>query len=472
MNSRWMGFNNAAERRLVRVSIAMLALVAGLGCTPEATTHVDSRSIGTLEDVFALQERDDLNVVFILIDTLRADRISSYGYDRNTSPRIDALAESGVRFNRHLAQSSWTKCSMASMWTGLYPSRTGVLRSRHALPESALLPAEIFREAGYRTTGIFRNGWVARNFGFAQGFEMYMMPTTPKDLVVQSANDPASIAASDGDVIRAATGFLRSHSKDPFFLYLHLLDVHQYSSDDTSAVFGTTYSDIYDNAILWTDSVIGHLLDEIENQGIRDRTIVVVASDHGEAFGEHDKDGHAYDIYGEVTQVPFLISFPFRLGKGIVVDSPSENVDIWPTLLELIGLSPLEDPDGTSLLPAVEAAALGQPSPDNGTMNFAQLDDTWGRLDGEPDPIVSVTEDRWRLIYQSSESESQLFNKQVDPGEQVNIASEEPEIVSALTEQVETYLGRDKPPWPDEAVSVEIDKMELHQLRALGYGVQ
>jgi hypothetical protein len=105
-------------------------------------------------------------------------------------------------------------------------------------------------------------------------------------------------------------------------------------------------------------------------------------------------------------------------------------------------------------------------------LNFAQLDHTWGRLDGEPDPIVSVTEDRWRLIYQSSESESQLFDKQVDPGEQVNVASEEPEIVSALTEQVETYLGRDKPPWPDEAVSVEIDKMELHQLRALGYGVQ
>jgi arylsulfatase A-like enzyme len=426
--------------------------------------------VGTVEDILSLHEREELNVIFVLIDTLRADRLSSFGYERETSPRLDALADSGVRFNRHLSQSSWTKCSMASMWTGLYPNRSGVLRSRHALPDGALMPAEIFREAGYRTTAIYRNGWVAPNFGFAQGFEIDMLPAPPSAVVQQIADDPSAIAQSDGDVIRAATGFLRSHADDPFFMYLHLLDVHQYGSDDASAVFGTTYSDIYDNAILWTDSLIGHLIDEVERRGIRDRTLIVVASDHGEAFGEHGKDGHAYDVYGEVTQVPFIVSFPFRLEQGIVVDSPSENVDIWPTILDLIGMSPLEDPDGTSLLPAVEAAASGESSPDEGTLRFAHLDHTWAGFEGEPDPIVSVTENEWRMIYQGEER--MLFDKNRDPREQTNLASERPEVVTSMTELVEDYLSTDDAPWPEEALSIEIDDMELNQLRALGYGVK
>lgn len=466
---RWAGHNKNVVRPYAW--IAVLALAASLACTPESTTIVDSRPVGTIEDVLSLQERGDLNVVFVLIDTLRSDRLSSYGYERNTSPRIDRLAETGVRFNRHLSQSSWTKCSMASMWTGLYPNRSRVLRSRHALPEAANMPAEIFREAGYRTAGVFRNGWIAPNFGFAQGFEIYMMPTSPKTVVTQAGLDPAKIPQSDGDAIRAATGFLRSHAKDPFFLYIHLLDVHQYSSDDTSAIFGTTYSDIYDNAILWTDTLIGHLIDELDQRGIRDRTILVIASDHGEAFGEHDKDGHAYDVYGEVTQVPFIVSFPFQLEQGIVVDSPSENIDIWPTILEMLGMTPLEDPDGASLMPAIESAALGQPSGDEGSLRFAHLEDAWGQLEEGSDPIISVTEDRWRLIYQSSKGDPQLFDKEQDPTEQTDLISEQPEIVSTLSEHVEDYLERDQAPWPEQEMSVEMDEMELHQLRALGYGV-
>ena len=458
---------------LVGVSVAIAAFALSTACMPGEQKVVDTRPLGTLDDIFALQERDDLNVLFILVDTLRADRLSCYGHDRKTSPRIDALAESGVRFSRHLAQSSWTKCSMASMWTGLYPNRARILLSRHALPEAAVLPAEIFRDAGYRTTGIFRNGWVARNFGFSQGFEIYMMPRPPREIVRQSSEDPAKLAASDGDVIRAATGFLRAHEMEQWFMYVHLLDIHQYTSDEASAIFGTSYSDIYDNAILTTDSLIGHLLDELDGRGLRERTIVVLASDHGEAFGEHDKDGHAYDVYGEVTEVPFVISLPFRLESGVVVDSPSENVDIWPTLFDLIGLSGLEDPDGASLLPAIESAMLGEPSPDEGSLSFSHLEEKWGRLEEEGSfPMVSVTEDDWRLIYKSSEESPQLFNKKSDPGEKKNIAKKHEDVVAALQGEVDAYLEQDEAPWPEENLSVELDDMELNQLRALGYGIQ
>ena len=181
--------------------LCVLALACGCGATDEP------RDRGTLEDVRALHERTDLNVLFILVDTLRADRLGAYDYERDTSPVIDELARTGVRFAHHVSQSSWTKCSMASLWTGLYPNRTGVLHAQHAIPESAVLPAEIFREAGYRTAAIWRNGWIAPNFGFAQGFEIYHSPMGMVPDSVRRAN-PEKIAIGDADIVRSANVFV------------------------------------------------------------------------------------------------------------------------------------------------------------------------------------------------------------------------------------------------------------------------
>ena len=156
----------------------------------------DSRPVGSVEDIERLAQRDDLNVLFILVDTLRADRLGSYGYERDTSPTIDALAADGARFANHLSQSSWTKCSMASLWTALYPARTRITRFEDAIPDTALLPAEILRDAGFRTAGVYRNGWVAPNFGFGQGFEVYSTPTTE-----QAGVDPEVIERPAGEVV-------------------------------------------------------------------------------------------------------------------------------------------------------------------------------------------------------------------------------------------------------------------------------
>ncbi|MCI0343828.1 MAG: sulfatase-like hydrolase/transferase, partial [Chloroflexi bacterium] len=105
--------------------------------------------------------------------------------------------------------------------------------------------------------------------------------------------------------------------------------------DEETALFGTAYSDLYDNSIRWVDRVLARLIREIDARGLREKTLIVVAADHGEAFGEHGREGHARDVYGEVTTTPFVLSLPFRLEPGIVVDSPTQNVDIWPTLLEV-----------------------------------------------------------------------------------------------------------------------------------------
>src|SRR4029450_5150518 len=142
----------------------------------------------------------------------------------------------------------------------------------------------------------------------------------------------------DEELIPAALEFPRAYGHKRFFLYLHYMDVHQYAYDEASAKFGTSYSDVYDNSISWVDRNIGTLLHALQERDIQRKTVIVVASDHGEGFREHGLEGHAKMLYREVAEVPLIISLPFGLNPGVVVPETVANVDIWPTLLDMFGL--------------------------------------------------------------------------------------------------------------------------------------
>lgn len=457
---------------LIAIAGAVGLLVLGLFLSLSSTE--DPRPIGTMEDVLSFQERDDFNVLFILVDTLRADHLSAYGYERPTSPAIARLAEDGIRFDRNVSQSSWTKCSMASLWTGLYPSRSRVLRSPDALPEEAITPAEIFRDAGFRTAGIWRNGWIGPNFGFGQGFETYTQPLSKNRNPSMGLEHPnAALIGTDDDILKSAVSFLRSNGHERWFLYLHMMDVHQYVYTPDEALFGTTYLDIYDNSIRWVDSRIENLLNELDRRGLRDRTLIIFASDHGEAFGEHGSEGHARDVYGEVTETPLILSFPFRLEPGIVVETQTANVDLWPTVLEFIGLSPLPDPDGQSRVADIVAAANGVEAPVEERAVFSELDLTWGRDNEEPEPLVAVSLGDWRMFYRANKPDwLELYDKARDPSEQSNLQSTRADVTEQLISIARDHLEPPLPPWGEAASRVELDDMKIEQLRALGYGVQ
>jgi arylsulfatase A-like enzyme len=449
------------------VAVAILALIAlYIGTVTEV--YVDPRPDGTLEDLRALAGRDDVNVLFILVDTLRADRLGIHGYERDTSPGLDYLAESGVRFARHRAQSSWTKASMASLWTGLYPARTKVLRYPDAVSPEARTPAEILQEAGFVTGGIWRNGWVAPNFGFQQGFDLYQKPhvrQAPAELRREAR--AGRIDGTDIDLVFSAIEFLRVHRDQRFMLYLHLMDVHQYVSVEELAIFGTDYSDAYDNSILWVDRQIRELIRALEDLDLRERTLVVVASDHGEAFGEHGREGHARDVYTEVTHTPFILSLPFILEPGVVVEAGSQNVDVWPTILDLLGLSPLEQADGRSLLPEILGEANGS-RPDE---DIAQLDGTWGQVAKDPLPIVAIREGDYRLVHRIDDSRpDELYDLSTDPGERESIAADRPEVAARLRERARRHY--ELPGAWSSAPTVELNEMDLGQLRALGYAIE
>jgi arylsulfatase A-like enzyme len=451
--------------------LAFIAVVLAILSRPDPSGN--PRPIGSADDILSLKERADVNVLFILIDTLRAERLSAYGYERETSPFLEYLASSGVRFGRHLSQSSWTKCSMASLWTGLYPARTGVTRFDHMVAPEAQMAAESLKEAGFQTVGLYRNGWVSPNFGFDQGFDVYTRPGPgPTNKEVVRENPTISQGGTDEDVVQTAIEYLRVNGRDRWFLYMHLMDVHEYTYDQESALFGGGYSDIYDNSIRRTDSMLAYMLDYLNEAGLADKTLVIIGSDHGEAFRERGVEGHARRVFRETTEVPLFISFPFRLEEEVVLQTRTQNVDLWPTVLDLLGLPVEEDLDGRSVVPEIVAAARGQALPADSVTGVAHLDQTWGQQTDDPWPSIAITSGTKRYVLSDEgggKPTEQLFDSEGDPTERVNHSQSDPEELARLRAMGESYLEL-APPWGD-APTRDLNEMELNQLRALGYAL-
>jgi arylsulfatase A-like enzyme len=456
------------------IGAALLAVVALGRWKEEKTRLVDPRPVGTADDIANFKQRKDTNVLFILIDTLRASHLRTYGYVRPTSPFLDFLASQGVRFGRQMSQSSWTKCSMASLWTSLYPQHSGVTRFDDVISPDAKTAAEVFHDAGFRTAGVWRNGWVEGYFGFNQGFDVYTRPSTrTAPAAVRRQNPTLLQGGTDLDAVEEAGEFLRVNGRDRWLLYVHLMDVHEYTYDEESAQFGTNYRDIYDNAVLHVNQVLDAMFRVLYNEHLLANTLIIIAADHGEAFGERESEGHARDVYPEVTGVPLVFGFPFRLKTPVVVPQPTANVDLWPTVLDLLGLPPLEGVDGKSRVPEILAAARGEPGPPADGTAIAHLDQTWGQRVETRSPNVAIRERSFRYVQfrnPKGKVHEELFDADRDPDERENRLDEETEVAQRLRDQVDAYLASE-PPWKDKPARLKLDEMQLNQLRALGYAV-
>jgi arylsulfatase A-like enzyme len=457
-------------------ALAGVLLLAAL--VTQFEVRVPTREVEPITELTRLSDRDDVNVVFLLIDTLRADRLGIYGYERPTSPVLDEVASRGIVFERAVSQSSWTKTSMASLWTGTHPVKNGILRYNHVLPDEATLPAELFREAGYRTVGIWRNGWVEPNFGFSQGFEVYVRPTPGAERARIHRQSPSGpLMGTDEDMVTSAVDFVHQFRNERFFLYLHFMDIHQYVYDDDAAIFGTSYSDAYDQSIRWTDRMLGVFFEALRETDLMKRTLIVIASDHGEAFREHGSEGHARNLYREVSYVPVIMIPPFIIDEGVRVQPTISNVDVWPTILDIVGLPPLPGADGVSMVPLIlEAGGATPPAPTAPLVRpvYSQLAKGWGRPKHESTQIVAVTDGSRRFITRIGEPDGdELFDHGEDPSEQRNLIRESSAAPEDLRALVEAYAeSGGEPPWGTQAGEVELDELRLNHLRALGYVIQ
>ena len=315
------------ERRLLPAALLACALAGALGC---------ERPVPRAELAGRLAALEHPHVVLIVVDTLRADWTTPYGYAQDTSPELARWAARGVLFEHALSQSSWTKISMASLLSSLWPGTHGLSKFHDGLGEGALILPEVFQQAGYRSYGVQTNGWLHSSFGFEQGFDRYVFPSGR--LGGASTLPEATLWPHAERVFEETTRILDAHPSDqPMFLYIHLMDVHEYGAPPEYRTFGADDRGHYKAAIRWVDALLERVRKSLDERGLLDRSVLVLASDHGESFGENGGVGHARHVFTPILRVPLVIRLPFAI-EPIRVPQQVRNLDLAPTLLELAGI--------------------------------------------------------------------------------------------------------------------------------------
>ncbi len=424
------------------------------------------------------------NVILIVVDTLRADHLGCYQYDRPVSPSIDSLAARSTLFQRAIASAPWTLPSHASMFTGRNPYEHGVqtyLKGSDAVHEAALAKdqttiAEVFRELGYRTGAFVANsGYLGPVYGLKQGFETYEV----RRIDARSLNEHVQ-------------GWLTESSKRPFFLFVNYMDTHrpyntslsqgsvEWPVEDDPRLLDELIGEVlpgdspvpldlaqrvinqYDAAIVGLDLALGEFLSWLKRGGLFEETVIVVTSDHGEYFGAHSLVEHSKDVYEGALRIPLIVKGA-RQSKGRVSDQLVSSTDL-PRLV-------------LAELPGEVVRGLGRIFPDVPGNHLVIAENRYSR---SKDLFHAVWGKRFRrvrtAVYEwpfklilSSDGEKELFHLEADPKELRNLAASKPGVVRRLQKSLR-MLRKRRP--GREAVSeggVELSDEEVEELRALGY---
>lgn len=380
----------------------------------------------------------NLNVVLITIDTLRADHLGAYGYERPTSPRLDALAADGTLFVNAWAHAPSTRYSIPAIVTGRYP-----LAVRYdfsvwwpALDPAATTLAEVLRDRGLYTGAVLNYSYFDPQRRLNQGFEYY--DNTNKKLHVQAGRDgPARTRGSSSQQqTDAAIEFVSRHAHERFFLWVHYYDPHfEYEKHDGFRSFGDAPVDVYDQEILFTDHHIGRLIDDLKQRGLYDRTVIVVTGDHGEGFGEHGIDLHGYHLYAPQTKVPLIARVPGTAPRQVT--TPVAHIDIMPTVVNLLGGRPDPEMQGRSLLGLI----AGMEPPDTDRFVFQQLS-----YENEHE-LRGAASQRCHIIYNVSPANTwELYRIDQDPREERDVIDDPGACAHARHALEQWYDASEIPP--------------------------
>ncbi len=428
---------------------------------------------------------DRLNVLLITVDTLRADHVTGYGYARKTTPNLDAFLETSVRFEDAHSNAPWTLPSLASLMTSLHPTTHGCVKFSSRLDPSHLTLAEILQDTGYRTHAIGSHTFLKAAIGLQQGFAEF-----DDELIRDHKRTDRHV--SSREISDKAIRWLdelddAGPGEPPWLLWLHYFDPHTAYVEHASVSqrFGLERPvDLYDGEIAFTDHELGRVLDRLARSDRDATTLVVFASDHGEAFGEHGLDSHSTNVFGEVTRIPLAIRDP-RLGAGRV-SIPVESLDVLPTILDLLDLRDLScrDPapsfSGRSLVPAMRGETL----PPRGILAETEMSrfyvadslilGRWKLIADRSGALQRSTDGNVRLRARNASRgppANYLFDLDADPAERWDVSDQHYEIAEQLRRELDEMLhtaaarGRGFEESDKRSLSVE----ELEALDSLGY---
>jgi arylsulfatase A-like enzyme len=447
------------------------------------------------------------NVVLIVVDTLRADHLGVYGYDRNTSPNVEKLAEEGIVFHRAYAPVPKTTQSMSSIMTAFYPHKNGVRSMVHTLDLNQKTLAEILREDGYTTSAFIRNAWIDRYSGLQQGFD-YVDDLNRRmdELIVLQILYGIGILKPRSDEAGGCTDnaitWLHKNKDRKFFMWLHYMDPHRpynppepYDSSFDSGFegeftvndnrvykllrFNTTLSEnqvphalaLYDGEILYNDRQIGRFLSTLEELDLYDKTMIIYTSDHGEAFGEHRAFfGHGAYLYDEEVRVPLIIKLPDSVDYGLVVEKPVNLVDVTPTILEVAGITFNSGGlDGVSLVNMTQSledrglvfAESAARSHDLERKYYSGVKGMWRMVVSWPWKLVLIPHPDGDII--------ELYNLVEDPSERKDVSRIQVDITNQLESRLRDWMSEDPEAGDSETRDVEITPDREAVLRDLGY---
>lgn len=418
-------------------------LIAGIALLSAAAAAV----------LFLVRSPAPPNVLLITLDTTRADRLGCYGYAAARTTAIDALASEGVLFEKAYVTVPLTLPSHASMLTGLYPPENGLSNNGPGrLGDGIPTLAETLARAGYRT-GAFIGAVVLHSMtGLDRGFDVYNDDMAGGE----RHGDETHLMRNGRKVVDAALAWLKADDRrTPFFCWVHLFDPHA-PYEGHPEVFGDRFRDRpYDGDIAFADLQVGRLVQHLKDSGLYDRTLIIVAGDHGEGLGEHDELEHGFMLYNSTLRVPLIVTSPDLCRAGHRVASPVSLIDLFPTVLDCLQIGSEARVSGVSLRGALQGGDVELRSFYSETIApFASYG--WA-------PLRCVTTDSWKYVQTTRD---ELYNLQHDPDERQNLVESEPEQVEILRQELADLRALMVPVEPTDR---SLSDAERQALASLGY---
>lgn len=431
----------------------------------------------------AAENHRKMNVLFFVLDQLRADQLHCYGNPRETSPNIDRLAQRGVRFSHFYTVGPWTSPSFASLHTSLYPSRHGVILEWKPIPGTPLIGKDtpmmvpIFRDNGYKTTAYVNNAYAGQEIT-GRGFDEYYQFQRSSQLInIVERTDDDSPYHRAAATTKLALDWLNQHKSETFFVYIHFYEPHSpydpppeddlFRSDaypylhDTGhdiahapaerlAMLGDQKAierlyQLYDGKIHYVDRYVGQILNFLHSSGLDENTLVVLTSDHGELLFSHPMDFQTSDhlsLYDTNLHIPLIISGP-NVPKGRTIDALASNIDTAPTVLDLTGLPPISDAQGHSLVPLIR-----------GTKDSINPYIYMEQHDQPPERAVRTL--HFKLIRDVWTGKDRLYDEDHDPGELHDVSDQQPTVAADLRAHLEQWMKDNEPSKADQLQRIRI----------------
>ncbi len=400
-----------------------------------------------------LKSAPGFNLLLITLDTTRADHLGCYGYKEARTPNLDRLAAEGWRFNRVYCSAPLTLPSHATILTGLEPVAHGLRNNGYYLPGGIKTITELLAGQGYKTAAFVSSFSVDSRFGLDRGFEVYD-DTFQADLPFKTNNAERRAEAT---FARFST-WLENNYKNKFFGWVHYYDPHL-PYDPPSPYKEEFASQPYDGEIAYMDFYVGKILEALQAKGLLDKTIIIVAGDHGEGLGDKIERGHGLFLYEETVRVPLIIWNKKIFPKKGVVNQTVRLLDITPTIMDLTGAQePGSAPQGKSLLPVIEKKEKKD--------REALIETFYPRENFGWSELVALVADKWKYI-QCPRPE--LYDLKSDPEERKNVLDSSPEATARLKKQLEAELLLAGGQKGDLSSGPAPAAADTEKLRSLGY---